>query len=174
MKNNNVQKAVLAIFFFAVSMWFGGGIIRNAIAFDLFIPGTLELKPFLNIQQINYSIRLMGITSYYTIIGYIISFICALGIMFLQRAQLKKSGWLFMALIIFFLCSPIEFYQMYLDTKLVYLTNTIDFISLLQADKLLIVFRERFDPRLTAAGFLSFLSYITALLFLAWQPLKAK
>jgi hypothetical protein len=65
MKNNNVQKAVLAIFFFAVSMWFGGGIIRNAIAFDLFIPGTLELKPFLNIQQINYSIRLIGITSYY-------------------------------------------------------------------------------------------------------------
>lgn len=66
---------------------------------------------------------------------------------------------------IILLCSPIEFYQIYLDTKLVYLTNTIDFVSLLQADKLLIVFRERFDPRLTAAGFLSFLSYITALLF---------
>lgn len=174
MKNTNVLKALLAVFFFAVSMWFGGGIIRNAIAFDLFIPGTLELKPFLNIQQINYSIRLMGITSYYTIIGYIVSFICAVGIVVLQSSQLKKSGWLFMALVLFFLCSPIEFYQMYLDAKLVYLTNTIDFVSLLQADKLLIVFRERFDPKLTAAGFLTFLSYITALLFLAWQPLNAK
>lgn len=174
MKNTNVLKALLAVFFFAVSMWFGGGIIRNAIAFDLFIPGTLELKPFLSFQQINYSIRLMGITSYYTIIGYIVSFICALGIVVLQSSQLKKSGWLFMALVLFFLCSPIEFYQMYLDAKLVYLTNTIDFVSLLQADKLLIVFRERFDQRLTAAGFLTFLSYITALLFLAWQPLKAK
>jgi hypothetical protein len=44
---------------------------------------------------------------------------------------------------------------------------------LLKDDGLLILFKQRFHPWMTAIGFLSLLSYITALLFLAWQPLKA-
>jgi hypothetical protein len=43
---------------------------------------------------------------------------------------------------------------------------------LLKDDGLLYVFKQRFHPWMTTISFLSLLSYITALLFLAWQPLN--
>ena len=173
MKMSSLQKSLFASFLFFVSLWFGGGLIRIAIGFDVFLPGTLDIKPFLHQEQINYSLRLMGITAYYTITGYVLGFLSALILMFTLIGNIKKRGWLFMGAMLFFLFAPYEFYLAWLDLQLIYRVNAIDFVNLLKDDGLLILFKQRFHPWMTAIGFLSLLSYITALLFLAWQPLKA-
>jgi hypothetical protein len=172
MKSTQLQKTLLAIFFICAALWFGGGIIRNALAFDLFQPGTLLYKDFVQPAQINYSIRLFGITGYYTVAGYAGALISALGLFITMRPRLKQNGWLFMAFILFFLYIPAELYLVYLDIALINRTNQIDYVSLMQDAGLRSLFEQRFHPMLTATGFLSLLSYLTAILFLAWQPLK--
>jgi hypothetical protein len=174
MKMSALQKSLFACFLFFVTLWFGGGLIRTSIGFDLFIPGTLDIKPFLNQEQINYSLRLMGITAYYTIAGYVLSFLCASVLLFSMKGHIKQRGWLFMSSILFAAFSPYELYQAWLDLQLIFRVNAIDFVNLLKDDGLLILFKQRFHPWMTAIGFLSLLSYITALLFLAWQPLNSQ
>jgi hypothetical protein len=56
MKITAIQKSLLATFLFSATLWFGGGLVRTAIGFDVFLPGTLDIKPFLTQEQINYSI----------------------------------------------------------------------------------------------------------------------
>ncbi|MFM8455314.1 MAG: hypothetical protein ACKOAK_00970 [Ignavibacteria bacterium] len=174
MKMSTLQKSLFACLLFFVTLWFGGGLIRTSIGFDLFIPGTLDIKPFLNEEQINYSLRLMGITAYYTIAGYVLSFLCALILLLTMKGNIKRRGWLFMAALLFFAFTPYELYQAWLDLQLIFRVNAIDFVNLLKDDGLLILFKQRFHPWMTAIGFLSLLSYITALLFLAWQPLNVQ
>jgi hypothetical protein len=172
MKMSTTQKSLFACFLFFVTLWFGGGLIRTAIGFDLFLPGTLDIKPFLNQEQINYSLRLMGVTAYYTIVGYVISFLCAIILLMTLRGKIKKKGWLFMGYILFFAFAPYELYLAWLDLQLILRVNAIDFVNLLRDDGLLMLFKQRFHPWMTAISFLSLLSYITAFLFLAWQPLN--
>ena len=172
MKMSILQKSLFASFLFFAALWFGGNLIRTAIGFDVFIPGTLDIKPFLSQEQINYSLRLMGITAYYSIAGYVLSFLCALILLFTMKGNIKHRGWLFMGSLLFFAFAPYEFYLAWLDLQLIFRVNAIDFVNLLKDDGLLILFKQRFHPWMTAISFLSLLSYITALLFLAWQPLN--
>lgn len=174
MNTSTLQKSLIAAFILAFALWFGGGIIRNSIAFDVFLPGTLDVKPFLKQEQINYSLRLLGVTGYYTVAGYALAFFSLSGLLMVFRKQLKSQGWMFMSFILFYLCSPVEFYQMWIDLKLIFRTNAIDFVSLMRDDGLFTLFKERFHPWMTAASFITLLSYLTALLFLAWQPLKTQ
>jgi len=172
MKMSAFQKSLFAIFLFLATLWFGGGLARTAIGFDLFTPGTLDIKPFLTQEQINYSIRLMGVTAYYTIAGYVGSLASALILIFSLKGRIKQRGWLFMAIFLYFFFSPYELYLSWLDLQLIYRINDIDFVNLLKDDGLLYVFKQRFHPWMTAISFLSLLSYISALLILAWQPLN--
>lgn len=172
MKITTIQKSLLATLLFSTTLWFGGGLVRTAIGFDVFLPGTLDIKPFLTQEQINYSIRLMGVTAYYTIAGYILSLLSALTLIITSKWKIKQRGWLFMAIFLFFIFSPYELYLSWLDLQLIIRSNSIDFVNLLKDDGLLHLFKQRFHPWMTAVSFLSLLSYITALLFLAWQPLN--
>jgi len=172
MKMSALQKSLFASFLFFATMWFGGGLTRTAIGFDLFLPGTLDVKPFLAQEQINYSVRLMGVTAYYTIAGYVLSFLSALILIVSFKGSIKKRGWLFMAIFLYFIFCPYELYLAWLDLQLIFRINAIDFVHLLKDERLFTLFSLRFHPWMTAIGFLSLLSYITALLFLAWQPLN--
>jgi hypothetical protein len=172
MKMSSFQKSLFAIFLFFATLWFGGGLARTAIGFDLFLPGTLDIKPFLTLEQINYSIRLMGVTAYYTITGYAVSLISAVILCISLKGRIKQRGWLFMTIVLYIVFFPYELYLAWLDFQLIGRINGIDFVNLLKDDGLLVLFKQRFHPWMTALSFLSLLSYITALLYLAWQPLN--
>ncbi|MGA1249409.1 MAG: hypothetical protein ACO3YM_02835 [Candidatus Kapaibacteriota bacterium] len=171
-ENVIISKIALLIFLFFATLWFGGGLARIAIGFDLFLPGTLDIKPFLTLEQINYSIRLMGVTAYYTITGYAVSLISAVTLCISLKGRIKQRGWLFMAIVLYIVFFPYELYLAWLDFQLFGRINCIDFVNLLKDDGLLVLFKQRFHPWMAAISFLSLLSYITALLYLAWQPLN--
>ncbi len=51
-------KCIASLVAMSAVLWFGGSIVRYAIAFDVFLPGTLTLKPFLTPGEVNATIRL--------------------------------------------------------------------------------------------------------------------
>ncbi len=158
----------------SAELWFGGSIVRYAIAFDVFLPGTLTLKPFLTPGEVNATIRFFAITGFYTAVCYAVTWVFSIVLMILLRGRLKVNGWLFMSFVLFYLASPIELYQMWFDVRLIELTQRIDYRSLMATNDLLTIFMERFSPKLNGIGFISILAHFTVLLYVIWQPLKKK
>jgi len=152
-------------------IWLGGSIVRAAIGFDIFIPGTLDRKPFLTNEQVNYSLRLYGITAFYTLFGYGATLLGAIGLTFSLRRSLKRYGGIFMALTLFYLCLPVEVYAAMLDIKLVQATQNTPFDQLMNGAYMQTLFAERLGSKMSAAGFLTLAAYLTSVIFLAWQPL---
>lgn len=165
-------KLLTSIVVVSVILWFGGSVVRMAIGYDLFIPGTLDLKPFLTPSEINYSIRVFTLTGFYTAICYVVAWISIVVLLIMLKKQLKEHGWLFMAFILFLLGSPIELYQIQLDIKLILFTQNTDFRSLLGSPEFFQMFMQKFTPKLSGLGFVSMMANGIAILYCVWQPLK--
>ena len=156
----------------SVILWFGGSVVRMAIGYDLFIPGTLNLKHFLTPSEINYSIRVFALTGFYTAVCYGVAWLSVLLLLIMVSKKLKENGWLFMALILFLLASPIELYQIQFDIKLIQFTQNNEFRTLLGSSQFFEIFMQKFTPKLSGLGFVSILANGIAILFCIWQPLK--
>jgi hypothetical protein len=167
-------KLLASIVVLSIVLWFGGTVVRVAIGYDVFVPGTLLLKPFLTPTEVNYSIRIFTLAGFYTAVCYIIGWISSIMLMFMLRKKMKANGWLFMAFILFFLASPIELYQIQFDVKLILFTQNLDFRTLLQSSEFFEMFMQKFTPRLSGLGFVSIIANGIALLYCIWQPLKKK
>lgn len=167
-------KFLVSIVVVCAVLWFGGSVVRMAIGYDLFLPGTLNLKPFLTPSEVNYSIRVFSLAGFYTAVCYAITWVSSAVLMIILRKKLKANGWLFMAFILFFIASPIEIYQMLFDIKLIQFTQYLDFRSLLENKQFYEVFMQKFTPKLSGMGFVSMLANGIALLYCVWQPLKNK
>jgi hypothetical protein len=151
-------------------IWLGGTIVRAAIAFDLFVPGTLVWKPAMSAEAVMQTVRMFGITAFYTMVAYAV-FIMAGGTLWLLYRQLwKPRGGLLVAGLLFLLYVPIEAAEMYYDVKLVMLIQDGGLVlANIESGKQLVLKRISV---LGGAQLLAMLGYFTALLFLVVQPLR--
>lgn len=149
----------------------GGNIVRYAIAYDLFIPGTaLKLKDWYSEAVRINTIHLFGVVSFYTIVGFISAFVSSFLLFILRKSDLKRYGWLFMAFVLFFLASPVEFYLIYNDIHLIIAMNSNQIHSFANPDiQNYFIFRL---TKLTIPAFLAFLAIITSVIMVVWQPLN--
>lgn len=168
-------KLVLTISLLGTVLWLGGSIVRNAIAFDLFVPGTLQLKQSIPDAVVSQTVRLYTIAAFYTMVGYGLSCLGFVILLVEFTKRLKEFGWLFMAFILFFLTIPAEIYLLTFDIELVRaLQTTYDTFS--ANSKLLEVFHSRFSTK-SHAGQISALttfSYITILGLFVFRPLSKR
>jgi hypothetical protein len=168
------DKFFLMLLIAGAVLWLGGSIVRAAIGFDIFIPGTLDRKPFLTDAQVNYSLRLYGITAFYTLTGYGMTVLAAVWLTISLRRSLKRNGGIFMALVLLYVCLPVEVYAAVLDIKLIQASQNIPFDELMSGTYLQTLFAERLGAKMSAAGFLTLIAYSTSIVFLAWRPLTQK
>jgi hypothetical protein len=173
MKFNSVtSKIFLSIFAFGFSIWFGGTLLRSAIAFDLFEPSTkLELKSYYSNEIRMHSTYLFATLGIYTDIGYAASFFAAMALFIYWRKNLKTKGWMLMAFILFFITVPVEFLLIYYDIKLsiaIYYDKIKDFANPAIKDYFLARIQNTSIATPTA---LAFLASITTILYLVWRPL---
>ncbi|MBM2815921.1 MAG: hypothetical protein HW421_2683 [Ignavibacteria bacterium] len=170
-KRNLYYKFFITAFTLGFLLWFGGSIVRTALAYDLYIPGTKILKEQFTEAIKLHTLQLYALTATYTIAGYLAAFISAIFLCIYWRKSLKSRGWLFMAFVLFFLASPVQLYTVYLDIRLSlsFYFNEIKFFSNTQ---IIDYFLFRFDNiPATSATALAFLAIITAIIYIIWQPL---
>lgn len=155
-----------------VIVWLGGSVIRNAIAYDIFIPGTLTRKPFLTDTFIFHTVRLYTLTAFYTIAGYASVLIGMIFLTIGNRNKLKKMGWFFMIVVLFVLAIPAEIYLILFDIELIgTLQSSTDSGTI--NPRLADIFFKRFstDSYASQASGLTMMAYITSLSLYAYRPL---
>lgn len=169
-----IVKVLSAIGVLGAVMWLGGTIIRYAIAYDVFIPGTLIQKPDFTQEMLLQTVRIYALTAFYTLSGYGAACLGVLLYLTQSWAMMRKKGWMFMMLILFLLAMPAEIYLLLYDIELIKtLQSTSDMA--VKGSSLVQIFLKRFSPDGLAnqAGTLTMFAYITGLIFLVFKPLDS-
>lgn len=170
LKYSKYQKFLLSFLAFGLAIWIGGSVIRTVIAFDLFQPGTeLILKNYSDDIRMQ-TVKLFATTSIYTEVSYAVAFVSLVLLAFGWKNHIKERGWLFMAILLFFLTSPVEFYSMFLDYRLAmnlfFGSCQIHFGD----DVIQKLFVSRFK-NLSIYSPMMYLAVITSIIFTIWRPL---
>lgn len=150
----------------SLAIWIGAYTSRLFYVYNLFEGPELELKYFVNSQNI------AGIISSLPpiIITHLIAF-CTLILfttlfLLFSKISLKKNGWLFVILISMVITIPFEFYLMLIDYKIVnfILSNTF------KNDVIIELLRKRIKI-LSGFPIIILLTYISYFYFIIFQPL---
>ncbi|MES2764310.1 MAG: hypothetical protein V4642_00445, partial [Bacteroidota bacterium] len=112
---------------------------------------------------------LYSTTGFYTSVAYILLFTCAIIFVFAEKGKFKERGWLFISLVLFFLFSPVEWYRLYFDARLIQIFANQP--ALIQQHEAFKTFLQLFSPQFSAASILAFFTYFTIIFFLALRPL---
>jgi len=76
-------------------IWFGGSVIRTAVAYDLFEPGSaLTIKSYYSDLQKMETVRLFAVGALYTDIAYGVALVSSIILCAYWKQYLKKRGWL--------------------------------------------------------------------------------
>ena len=169
MKLSVTQKLLLSVLAFGLVVYIGGTIVRTAIAFEIYIPGTeMVLKTEYSDAIRLHTVKLYATGALYTDIGFIAALVASIGICIVFNKQLKLKGWLFIALLLIFIATPIELYLTYLDLKLNHLIWGP--VSSFNDPAIKEFFVRRFT-KLTIPSALAFLAISTSILLAVWRPL---
>ena len=147
-------------------VWLGAVNVRAVIGNELLNFGTLDFKDHLDAELEREVFRLISLTSVIVIGGYLATFASAVILVRSTTLRFRENGWLMMSAILFFMFSPVEFYTLFLDWKMI----SLDFF----ASPTLTDFRVLFIHRLAAlAGvpMIALLSYYTIVGLAIWRPL---
>lgn len=99
-------KFIASLVAMSAVLWFGGAIVRYAIAFDVFLPGTLTLKPFLTpVKDDDHTFFCNHRILYSSVLRGNVDIFDSLTI---PARPPEVNGWLFMSFALFYLALPIE------------------------------------------------------------------
>jgi hypothetical protein len=166
-------KFLLTLVALGLLIWLGGSIIRTAIAYDLYEPGTaLKLKSWYSDSERLHAVRMYGMGALYTDIAYCVALAASILLCIYWRKNMKQRGWLFMAFVLMFIAAPIELFMIYLDIKLnigLYWVSNLSFDSVIIKNYFMFRFTKMAIPSM-----MSYLAIVTSILFVIWRPLDLK
>jgi len=157
----------LFVLIISAVVWLGAVNVRAVIGNELLNFGTLEFKDHLDPGLEREVFRLISLTSVIVILGYLAVFVSAVVFVRTTTLSLKRNGWLMMSALLFFIFSPVEFYTLVLDWKMI----TLDFFSNASLTDFRILFIHRLAA-LAGVPIIALLSYYTIVGLAIWQPLK--
>jgi len=165
-----LTKIILTIFIITVVFWIGGSLIRNIMAFDLFIPATeLSLKNYYSEEVRMHTIHLYSVSSVYTGISFGIALVASVLLFIILLKKLKYEGWLFMSFILFFIVAIVELYITYLDVMLgMAISDSIVYSFTSDPIKDYFLFRYY---KLGILEPMKYLGVITIIILAVWKPL---
>lgn len=166
-----IVKLIVTVFVVSTIIWIGGSLLRNIIAFDMFVPATeLSLKNYYSNEVRLHTIHLYSVGSVYTDTAFGIAFASSIILFALTFRKLKEKGWLFMSFVLFFLIALIESYFLYLDIMLGLAISNNEIESFSSP-----AIKEYFLFRYYKLGILEPLKYlgiISIVVFAVWRPLN--
>ncbi len=164
---NNKARFWLFILIVASIIWLGGVNVRVIIGNELLSFDEFSFRLNVPPDEERTIFKLLSYSSVLVAIGYVITFISAIFFLKTYKTNYRQNVWLLMCSLLFFIFSPVEFYNIYLDYKFykLFLTNPNN------RDELLLIFGERIGF-LKGVPWIAILSYYTAIVIAIFQPLK--
>ncbi|MDX9757955.1 MAG: hypothetical protein RBU27_02245 [Bacteroidota bacterium] len=176
-----ILRASIMFVVFAGALWLGGTVYRALIAYELFIPGTLEFDPAVQLAQEQTIYQLIFASSVMVLIAYSITLIASIVVLWRIPLRLKEHGWMLMAALLVFIFVPVEIFTGYLDIHFFWLWDwTTDAMATQGPQAFIDVqteLRKTISHRIGAlAGLpvMAALCYVTAALLVIWQPMRKK
>ena len=165
------QSSKVSLFVLIVSaiVWLGAVNVRAVIGNELLNFGTLDFKEHVDPGLEREVFRLISLTSVIVIGGYLATFTSAVVFVRTTPLRLKENGWLMMSAILFFMFSPVEFYTLFLDWKMI----ALDFFSSASLTDFRVLFIHRLAA-LAGVPMIALLSYYTIAGLSIWRPLEKK
>lgn len=114
---NAIDKTIASLGLLGYIIWLGGSVIRTIISYDLFIPGTLELKKY-SFEIQTHIVKLFELASPYTNISYMVMILTVLYMLIKYNKNIKANGWMFMSIFMLLLTVIPNSYLMWMDYKL--------------------------------------------------------
>ncbi len=173
--HSRFSRLLLALLLASATLWLGGTVVRAALGYDVFVPGTLDLKPTLDDAEKLATIRLFVSTAAYTGWAFGIAALCAIVLSIRERAAYAHRGWMLMIAILAWLLVPLQGWSVYHDYLLAqhFDMSTDTMMPLLSMPELLVVFRERIaNVGLAMSNGLSVLIGFTIIILAAMRPLE--
>ena len=173
--------ARVALFIMIVGgiLYLGGSAARAIIGNDLVEIGTLKFRRDIPFDAEKEIYTLLAQTSLLIVFGYFLALVGFITFLFKSRIRMKTHPNIMMAVILFAMFIPVEFYTSYLDLK--FFVSFVDFqLQLfLGADPgpLRNEMRQLFVERVSGLGGLSviaILSYYSAIGAIVFRPIKRK
>lgn len=170
------QRVLLSLSVLGAILWLGGAVVRTSIAYDLFVPGTLEFKASLPTDAVAQTLRLYSRTAFYTSYGYGIALLGFLPVFLSMRKRWRSYGWLLIAGVLFLLYTPLEGIFLYYDWLLTRVIPNADTLPVFDIEQAKAVVLESLRlPFLGDVGqgarLLALLGYISAIVIVVWRPL---
>lgn len=153
-------------------VWFGTSITRMVVGFDVFVPGTLDLKPTHSEEIRLHTIWLFTLLGGWTGWAFGVATVGGLGTAVLLRPYFRSHGYLMMATVLFVLLLPVQAYVAWEDYHLWTLFDRTTGMPLAQPSEILSTFLHRYTT--TAVNVMigmSMLAALTILLVITLRPL---
>jgi hypothetical protein len=168
---NQKTNYIKALSLISILLWIGSSIIRSTIGFTLFeIKDEFMLRNNIDMHELYYTISTFINITFYVDLFYVLAFLFITILLIMNLKRIKKTGWLFISVVLFYLFSIPEIYLFLNDIDLYYynlrsLDNTI-------SDGSLHLFKQRYTLDIfKIIQPMSFLSHIAIAFFMIIKPL---
>lgn len=170
---DNKSRWALLIAVLGFALWFGANVVRSAFAYSILkIETGLPLNMDISADNLLFAVNRFAEMFFYPNLGYGLLFIGILLLIFINRKDIKKYGWILMAGLFLLIGLPGELYNHYLDLRLIMDFND-NFVQDIYATQIKDYFLIRFQSNgIKVLTLLSFLSNISAAVCLIYQPLQ--
>lgn len=168
---NQKSNYIKAFSLISILLWIGSSIIRSTIGYTLFeIKDQFMLRNNIEMNELYYTINTFINITFYVDLFYILSFLFITILLLMNLKNLKKTGWLFISIVLFYIFSVPEIYLILNDIDLYYYNlKSVDNII---SDGSLHLFKQRFILDIfKIIQPMSFLSHIAIAFFMILKPL---
>jgi len=154
-------------------MWFGTALARMVIGFDLFQPGTTELKTVQDEVVRLHTVWLYTLLGGWSGWSYGVALFGALGTTFTTARLWKDHGWMMMCALLFAVTIPAQVWSTLHDIDLWRMFDASTGLALAPPDEVMRLFLQRTtDIAFSVVNGFTLLIAVTIVLLVVWRPLR--
>lgn len=166
------QSLVLFAGSLGLVVWVAASLARLLLAYDLFIPGTLEFKPGVTDELRLYALAWYARFTSFVLWGFASTLTAGIVLTIVQRKFFRLQGWRMMITIIFWFTAAVQAYMLNADIRMMSFFDLAAGVPLAGKDEIIQVFLLRFQNVVFGlAMWTVVMSAVTMLALTIFQPL---
>ena len=168
-----LRTSFATLFAVGATIWFGTLLARMVVGFDLFVPGTTELKAVQTEAARLHTVWLYTLLGGWVGWSYAVAVVGAVGTAVTTARFWKNNGWMMMCALLFAVSIPGQVWSTLHDIDLWRMFDPDTGLALASADDVMHLFLQRMTDvvQSVVTGF-NLLIAVTIVLLVVWRPLR--